>query len=277
MILAPLRGVTVRCFRETFADELRECGFGEAVTPFISASPGVDPLKDRELKGGNTEALKITPQFIGKDPQALRNCLERIKAFGYDTADLNAGCPYPMVRNKFRGSGLLKTPDVLCRMLEVGCEVMGPGAFSLKTRLGVDRPDELHALMERINAFPLRFITLHARTARQMYEGECDRRMAAEIASLSRVPVVENGDLDWRGGSGMVGRSFVRHLGERDDSRELAMRYLEASVAELKGPGGVLGRMKELIQYWKDLRGWSRLWPVVKIARTLDELRLAIA
>jgi hypothetical protein len=172
---------------------------------------------------------------------------------------------------------LLKTPDVLCRMLEVGCEVMGPGAFSLKTRLGVDRPDELHALMERINAFPLRFITLHARTARQMYEGECDRRMAAEIASLSRVPVVENGDLDWRGGSGMVGRSFVRHLGERDDSRELAMRYLEASVAELKGPGGVLGRMKELIQYWKDLRGWSRLWPVVKIARTLDELRLAIA
>jgi hypothetical protein len=55
------------------------------------------------------------------------------------------------------------------------------------------------------------------------------------------------------------------------------MRYLEASVAELKGPGGVLGRMKELIQYWKDLRGWSRLWPVVKIARTLDELRLAIA
>ena len=49
MILAPLRGVTIRCFRETFADEIRAAGFTEAVTPFIAAISGYDPLKDREL------------------------------------------------------------------------------------------------------------------------------------------------------------------------------------------------------------------------------------
>lgn len=49
MILAPLRGVTIRCFRETFADEIRVAGFTEAVTPFISAIPGFDPLQDREI------------------------------------------------------------------------------------------------------------------------------------------------------------------------------------------------------------------------------------
>ena len=49
LILAPLRGVTIRCFRETFAAEIVAAGFTEAVTPFITANAGVDPLKDREI------------------------------------------------------------------------------------------------------------------------------------------------------------------------------------------------------------------------------------
>ena len=142
LILAPLRGVTVRCFRETFAAEITAAGFTEAVTPFISAMPGVDPMKDRELRGGAAQqgfGPKVTPQFIGKDPAALRQCLKAVKGAGFDTADLNCGCPFPMVRNKGRGSGILRTPDALRRMLEVGCEVMGPGKFSVKARLGVER------------------------------------------------------------------------------------------------------------------------------------------
>ena len=50
MILAPLRGVTIRCFRETFAEEIRAAGFTEAITPFITANAGYDPMKDRELR-----------------------------------------------------------------------------------------------------------------------------------------------------------------------------------------------------------------------------------
>ena len=93
MILAPLRGVTIRCFRETFAEEIRAVGFTEAITPFITANAGYDPLKDRELRdrgsGIRDQGLRVTPQFIGKDPEALRTCLEKVKAAGYDTADLN--------------------------------------------------------------------------------------------------------------------------------------------------------------------------------------------
>ena len=169
LILAPLRGVTIRCFRETFADLLDEVGFAEAVTPVISAMPGLDPLADRELRGAaNSSRLKVTPQFIGKDPGALRNCLLRVRDAGFDTADLNCGCPFPMVRRKGRGSGILRTPDVLRRMVEVGCEVMGPGRFSVKARIGIDRPDELLALIPMLNCFPLRHITVHARTAVQI-------------------------------------------------------------------------------------------------------------
>ena len=293
MILAPLRGVTIRCFREVFADIIREAGFTEAVTPFIPAMKGYDPMKDRELRdegletGDGRRELRVTPQFIGKDPEALRSCLEKVKAAGFETADLNAGCPYPMVRNKGRGSGLLRTPDVLRRMLEVGCGVMGPGKFSLKARLGVDKPDELLKLMPMINEFPLRFLTVHARTARQMYEGRCDVEMVEKVERVAKVSIVRNGDVDFPFpvkrrdaasplGEVMIGRSFVRWLGTRADCRELLERYIAASQAELCGDAPVLGRMKELIAYWKELPRWKRRWNVIKICRSVDELKAVI-
>lgn len=289
MILAPLRGVTIRCFRETFAREIVEAGFIEAVTPFIAANAGFDPLKDRELSpslanlkspSSNYQAILITPQFIGKDPQALKTSLKRIKAAGYTTADLNCGCPFPMVRNKGRGSGLLRTPEVLRMMLAVGCEVMGEGKFSIKARLGIERKDELLQLMPIINEYPLRHLTIHARTARQMYEGACDWSAAEQIIAISRMPVVLNGDLPLTSPpsspSRMVGRAFIRALGMREDARELVLRYIAASLAELKGEHSVIGRIKELIAYWKDLPRWRSRWSVIKICRSIDELRAAI-
>ena len=71
MILAPLRGVTVRAFRRVFADAIREAGFTEAFTPFVAAAEGYDPLKDRELRDPAGEPVALTPQFIGKNPAAL--------------------------------------------------------------------------------------------------------------------------------------------------------------------------------------------------------------
>jgi len=292
MILAPLRGVTIRCFRETFADVIRDVGFTEAITPFIPAMPGLDPLKDRELQGtahrlsSSANALLLTPQFIGKDPVALKQCLEKIKAAGYETADLNCGCPFPMVRNKGRGSGILRTPEVLRRMMEVGCTVMGEGRFSVKARLGVARPDELLSLMPLVNEFPLRFLTVHARTALQMYEGSCDVEMGERVAKVAKMPIVLNGDIPFSPSSVqpsafglqphdlMIGRSFIRYLGTRDDIGELLDRYVEASRAELCGDHPVIGRLKELLSYWKELPQWKRRWPVLKLARSIGELKI---
>ena len=293
MILAPLRGVTIRCFRETFAEEIRAAGFTEAITPFITANAGYDPMKDRELQKcsnvrmlecSNADRIKITPQFIGKDPEALRTGLEKVKTAGFDTADLNCGCPFPMVRNKGRGSGILRTPDVLRRMLEVGCEVMGAGKFSIKARLGVDRTDELLKLMPMINEFPLRFLTVHARTARQMYTGIVDTGGLEEVWKVAKVPIVINGDIEFpvlkrkgfRFSTVMIGRGFIRWLGTRTDATDLLNRYIAASQAELCGDRPVLGRMKELIAYWKDLPQWRRRWNVIKICRTVDELKYGI-
>lgn len=281
MILAPLRGVTIRAFREAFALPIKEAGFTEAFTPFIPAMPGLDPLKDRELQTSTlytlTSTLKVTPQFIGKDPTSFRVCLKKIKDAGYDTADLNCGCPFSMVRNKGRGSGILRTPDVLRKMMEVGCEEMGDKKFSIKTRIGIERTDELERLIPLINEFPLRFLTVHSRTAKQMYEGECHHEVLNRIKAICRVPLIENGDLDYRRGEGMVGRSFIRALGERDDIEELLKKYMEISEAELFGDRPVLGRLKELLAYFKDSPTWSRRWQIIKLCRSVEELYAGIA
>lgn len=281
MILAPLRGVTIRCFRRTFAEDIAEAGFTEAVTPFITAMPGFDPLRDRELKGG--ESIMVTPQFIAKDPVALRECLLRVKSAGYGTADLNAGCPFPMVRNKGRGAGLLRTPNVLRRLLEVGCEVMGEGRFSLKTRLGVERTDELISIIPMLNEFPLRRIVIHARTACQMYNGKCDMNAFGNIVAATSLPVVYNGDVSLSAGIAgygatdvMVGRSFIRSLGMGTGATKRLMRYIATSTEELQSEQSVLGRLKEIISYWKDLPMWRRRWQVVKLARSLAEMEFAI-
>ena len=216
------------------------------------------------------------PQAIGKDPDALRGWCRTVKDLGYARADLNAGCPFPMIRRKGRGSGLLRFPDLLDRMLEAGCDEMAPGGFSLKTRLGVERPDELLGLMDIVNRYPLVALTVHARTAKQMYDGAVDREAFAAVKAVAKVPVMYNGDAavgDSPPADGMmVGRRFVRSLANRADACDLLRQYIDESRRELCGEAPVVGRMKELLSYWCQEPSWRRLWSSVKLCRTVGEL-----
>ena len=313
--LAPLRGVTIRAFRETFASAIREAGFVGAVAPFIPANPGIR-VNDRllsDLKPGSSD-LPLVPQVITKHPDAMRELLKGLKDRGFTRVDLNAGCPFPMIVRRGRGSGLFRTPDMLEKLVETGCEEMGPGGFSVKTRLGLERPNELLGLMPMLNRYPLAALTVHARTARQMYAGACDHAAFAAICAASANPVIYNGDIkglkgfkglsDFSGFKGlsgfnglsgvnglkgindlnglmgfnglkglMVGRGFVRELGTRPDSAELLRDYIARSQTELSGDRPVLGRMKELLTYWAESSPrWHRLWSLVKICRSVEEL-----
>ena len=295
--LAPLRGVTIRAFREAFAEPIRETGFAGAFAPFIPANPGIR-VNDRMLADlapfgahdpAGARTLPVVPQVISKDPDAMRVLLRGFMERGFVRADLNAGCPFPMIRRRGRGSGLFRTPDVLDRLLEAGCDELGPGRLSLKIRLGADRPDELRDLMPVVNRYPLAVLTVHARTAKQMYEGECDLARFREIVALSTNPVMYNGDVplpadgspaalpDYGVPRLMVGRAFVRALGLRPDADDLLRRYVALSQAELSGDHPVLGRMKELLAYWTEVSPrWRRLWPVAKTCRAVDELLMLL-
>ena len=291
MWLAPLRGVTVRTFRDVFGDAIREAGFDGSFAPFIPANAGFRFSKRLFSdiipgEGAQARQVPLVPQVIGKDPAALRDWCRAVKDLGYRRVDLNAGCPFPMIRRKGRGSGLLRTPDVLERMLEAGCAEMGTGGFSIKTRLGVERRDELLGLMEVINRYPLAALTVHARTAKQMYDGAVDREAFELVRAAAKMPVIYNGDAAVGLSAGasakagdsppadgvMVGRRFIRSLANRADACDLLRRYIDESRSELCGEAPVVGRMKELLSYWCQEPSWRRLWSSVKLCRTIGEL-----
>jgi len=296
--LAPLRGVTVRTFRNLHAKWFLPPD--RAVAPFIATVAGqkVKPSLLQDIDPALGQAIPLVPQVIGKDIAQLRTLLRAFKGLGYTCADLNAGCPWPFVVRKGRGAGLMRNADAFAAMLEAGCEEM-PDGFSVKVRLGVDTPGLLTERMALINAFPLREVTIHARTARQMYEDDVLLDDFAAAAALCRHTVVYNGDIRtrddflamqarfpninrWMIGRGLAMNPFliedIRNgvPATRDMNRlhSFLDDYLAACEEELHGPAPVLGRMKEL---WGYLHAFfpngGRLWDAIKICRTLDEYR----
>lgn len=269
LCLAPLRGVTGCSFRAAYCRHFG--GFSRAVSPFVSTvrANRVKPALLADLLPQRNCALPLVPQVIGKDPADLVVMLRALRDLGYTQADLNAGCPWPMVVRKGRGAGLLLDPDRLRRMLDAGCSVL-PDGFSIKVRLGIASPDLLEQRMEAINDYPLREVTIHPRTARQMYEGRVNLGAFAACMRLCRRPVVYNGDIRtvsdaarlraefpavtrWMIGRGAIADPFLParirgEAGPRDLSRLRAWldELLDVSRAESCGDRPVLGRLKEL-------------------------------
>lgn len=272
LCLAPLRGVTGCAFRAVFCRHF--AGLSRAVAPFIPTVRGarVKPAVLAELLPERNRALPLIPQLIGKDPADLAIMLSALRDLGYARADLNAGCPWPMVARKGRGAGLLQDSDVLRRMLDAGCAGM-PDGFSIKVRLGLATPDLLARRMEVLNDYPLREVTIHPRTARQMYDGRVDLDAFAACLQSCRHPVVYNGDLRtmadgallrvrhpeihrWMIGRGLLADPFLaERLRGNTVARDLPrlrafLDDLLATVcAESHGEKPVLGRFKELWGY----------------------------
>lgn len=294
--LAPLRGVTVKSFRNLHATWFRPAP--RAVAPFIPtiAGPKVKSKVLQDIDPQQPQIKGLIPQVIGKDPEHLRVMLQAFLDLGYRTADLNAGCPYPFIIKKGRGAGLMRQADLLARMLEVGCATM-PEGFSLKIRLGIDDGNLLTNLMGLINEFPLREVTIHARTARQMYEGQVDLRAFAQAAATCHHPVVYNGDIlncaswsqlrtqlptirRWMIGRAVARNPFIFEELYNDHSRGAPQArlmgfledYLQQNIVELHGPAAVLGRMKEL---WSYLHHYfakgAHLWREIRICRSIAE------
>ena len=298
LMLAPMHGITLRLWRNAMAEFFPMPDL--AVAPFIPTFAGTK-VKQRLLQDVDLsveQRISVIPQVLGKNPDELRVLLRAFRAMGHRRADLNAGCPWPMVTKKGRGAGLPRTPDVLRRMLEVGCEEM-PNGFSVKLRLGYDRPDELLRLLPILNELPLCEVTIHARTAKQMYEGKVLLNEFSEALAGCRHPVVYNGDIftvedfirlrnrfatvtRWMLGRGILCDPFLigdiragcRQPRDPVTLTRFLSAYLERCSQEQCGERPVLGRMKELWTYLRySVPQGEQLWKSIRLCRTLDEYR----
>ena len=79
---------------------------------------------------------------------------------GYDEVNLNLGCPSGTVVAKGKGSGLLGAPEALDRMLD-RIFSGSPVAVSLKTRLGLEDPEEFARLLEIFGRYPVSLLIVH--------------------------------------------------------------------------------------------------------------------
>lgn len=195
LYLAPLQGMTNAFYRNTFSELFG--GIDVYYAPFV-ATAKIEKINPKLLKDlfpeDNAAHIKLIPQILGNDGKDFRRFAQEIAAFGYTDFNWNIGCPYPTVTDKKKGSGILPYPDMIERFLDdVFIDDTYP--LSVKMRLGMEYPDESVKVIEILNRYPLKEIIAHARTGKQAYSGTVDLDSFERALSLSKHPVIYNGDI----------------------------------------------------------------------------------
>ena len=194
LYLAPLQGLTDWIFRESYAEHIGQ--FDKTFTPFVRMQGGefYRPSQCNDLLPVNNTFQKPIPQFLGKDVESFNRFEELCLEYGYVEANINMGCPFPMVTGKRLGAGLLAHTAEVEKILE-GIFAKTSLKISIKCRLGQENSSEFEPLIPIFNTFPLEEIIIHPRVGKQQYKGEADMEAFALYARQLNHPVCYNGDI----------------------------------------------------------------------------------
>ena len=195
LYLAPLQGLTTVLYRNTFAK--RFGGIDEYYSPFVGTSKaeriGTSLFRDL-FPERNRRTDDLVPQLLGNDGGDFRRFALRIADYGYRHFNWNIGCPYPTVTTKRKGSGILPYPDLIDRFLDSAFAGF-PYDISVKMRLGMESAEESQKVIDVLNRYPVKEVTIHARTGVQQYEGSVDLDSFEMALSALKHDVIYNGDI----------------------------------------------------------------------------------
>ena len=195
VVLAPMAGVSVQAFRR----QGRRYGAGLVCSEMVSCA-GIEHGNERTLGylrvASDEHPLAI--QIFGSDPRAMAEAARMVETAGADLVDMNFGCPVRKVTKTGAGAHLLQDPDLACRITEaVASAVSVP--VSVKMRRGVENGSRTCLdVGPRLVEAGAASLTLHPRSAKQMYTGTADHSLTAELVSLVDVPVIASGDVTSR-------------------------------------------------------------------------------
>lgn len=273
--LAPFQGITGITFRRIYSRHFQ--GVDKLFTPFFTAINNELKLparKSAELGNSSENGVEVVPQVLSKDADEIIRFSQFCEGQGFRELNWNLGCPYPMVANKKRGSGMLPYPDMVDEILQ---KVMAETAirFSVKCRLGYFSADEIFNLIPIFNHYNISELTIHARIGKQLYTGDPDWETFQKAISLTTIPVVYNGDIfslndfqqaseryrginTWMIGRGLLSDPFlpaiIRGLPLPADEQAYIRRFMDDLYFEyrkqLNDNLAVLGILKE---YWRYL------------------------
>lgn len=196
LMAAPLQGFTEAPFRHFHAEIYGSHSDGITYySPFVRIEKGEARKRDiRDISSKLNENHCLVPQVIAGAEDEFRMLVENVAALGFDRMDLNMGCPFvPQVR-KGRGAGLLGNPGRFAEIADV-IRSFPEISFSIKMRLGIERPDQWKDFCDLINTLHLRCVILHPRTAVQQYKGELHMDQLKCFCEEIHHPVVFNGEI----------------------------------------------------------------------------------
>lgn len=268
---APLEGITTAAFRKLHAELFPSVD--RYYMPFIS--PGSDriftPRQLRELLPQHNEGLTAIPQIMAKNAEDFLWAAKELHAMGYKEVNLNAGCPSGTVTAKGKGAGLLADPKALDELLDKVFSA-SPCAVSVKTRLGVNEPEEFDAILEVYNRYPMSELIIHPRVRKDLYRHAVRTEEFDRILPRCKMPVSYNGSIvtpaDYEDcvkrypglKSVMVGQGLVSDLAlaqkiktgtgtNRETVREFHDRLLESYTVQFGSVGNAFKRMKDVWFY----------------------------
>jgi len=214
-VLAPMAGVTDTVFRRfirhasMFSASAQTCdsidtevtnaqsGCGLLMTEFTSAD-GLSRMRETKRRRYLTfydDEHPIGAQLFGSNAETLADAARIVEETGFDTVDLNLGCPAKRVVGCNGGSGLLRDlPKIGEIFRAVRKAVTIP--FTVKFRMGWNHQQIVCVELARMaESEGLNAVALHARTREQGYSGQAQWEWIAAVKDAVKIPVIGNGDI----------------------------------------------------------------------------------
>ncbi len=195
LLLAPMEDVSDPPFRAL----CKAHGADLMFTEFISAEGLIrDAAKSRQKLDIYAAERPVGIQIFGSELDSMIQSAEIVEATSPDLLDINFGCPVKKVTCKGAGAGILKDIPKMVRLSEAVVKATKL-PVTVKTRLGWDDDSKyIVEVAERLQDVGIQAISIHGRTRAQMYKGEADWSLIAEVRNNPRmhIPVFGNGDID---------------------------------------------------------------------------------
>lgn len=191
--LAPMAGITDKPFRIL----ARRFGAGWAVGEMMTSDPGLQHTRKTLSRANHRgEPGTIAVQIAGSDPAQLAEAARLNVARGAQVIDINMGCPAKKVCNVAAGSALLQNEALVADILHAVVEAVDV-PVTLKTRLGWnDDNRNIRTVARLAEDAGIAALAVHGRTRTQMYKGQAEYGLIAEVKRDIGIPLWVNGDID---------------------------------------------------------------------------------
>ena len=195
LFLAPMEDVTYKSFRYM----CKKFGADVMYTEFVSSEALIRDVEKTKRKMHLFDFDRpVAIQIYGHDIDSMVGAAKVVEEFQPDFIDINYGCPMKKIVKRGAGAGMLQDLDKMQKMTaEIVKSVSLP--VTAKTRLGWDEDSKVIVeAAERLQDAGVAALAIHGRTRKQLYTGEADWSLIAEVKNNPRItiPIIGNGDIN---------------------------------------------------------------------------------